>query len=88
MIHGFDITQIDKNLVCEGIIGHGCGGGRLFFIKGETLYANDPATNENILLLANIHMPKSVSKKGCVITIKCEQEIIEFDLSSMRKTKI
>ncbi|MCX6052008.1 MAG: thiamine biosynthesis protein ThiF [Campylobacterales bacterium] len=84
MSHGFDLNA---PLVCEGIIGDGCGGGRIFFIKDETLYANDPMTNENILLLENIHMPRSVSKKGCVVTIECENELIEFDLSKMKKSK-
>ncbi len=86
MTHGFEITRIDKNLICEGIIGDGCGGGRLFFIQDETLFANDPMTNENILLLENIHMPRCISKRGCVVSIQCESELIEFDLSSMSKT--
>ncbi|MCX6077085.1 MAG: thiamine biosynthesis protein ThiF [Campylobacterales bacterium] len=83
MFHGFDLSS---PLVCEGIIGDGCGGGRVFFIKEETLFANDPMTNQNILLLKNVHMPRSVSKKGCVITIMCDSEIINFDLSTMKPT--
>jgi hypothetical protein len=83
MLHGFDLNS---PLVCEGIIGDGCGGGRIFFIKDETLFANDPMTGENIKLLEHVHMPKSISKKGCLITIECQNEKIEFDLSSMRKT--
>lgn len=83
MLHGFDLNA---PLVCEGIIGDGCGGGRIFFIKDETLFANDPMTGENIKLLENIHMPRSISKKGCVVTIMCESEIINFDLSAMKPT--
>ncbi len=83
MIHGFDLNA---PLVCEGIIGDGCGGGRIFFIKDETLFANDPMTGENRELLQDIHMPRNISKKGCLITIECQNEKIEFDLSSMRKT--
>lgn len=80
--HGFDLNN---PLVCEGIIGDGCGGGRIFVVENETLRAHDPYTKESILLLENIHMPKSISKKGCVVTITCENELIEFDLSSMKK---
>lgn len=83
MSHGFDVNS---SLVCEGIIGDGCGGGRVFFIKDETLFAHDPQTEQKIKLLENIHMPRSISKKKCIITIECENEIIEFDLSSMGKT--
>lgn len=83
MSHGFDLNA---PLVCEGIIGDGCGGGRIFFIKDETLFANDPMTGENILLLEDIHMPKSIRKSGCKIFIECEDEKIEFDLSAMNKT--
>ncbi len=83
MIHGFDLNA---PLVCEGIVGDACGGGRIFLIKEETLYANDPITNENIKLLENIHMPLKISKKGCIVTIECELERIDFDLSSMKPT--
>lgn len=82
MIHGFDLTS---PLVCEGIVGDGCGGGRIFFIKDETLFANDPQTNENILLLESVKSAKSISKKACIVSIECEREVIEFDLSSMSK---
>ncbi|OIP54868.1 MAG: thiamine biosynthesis protein ThiF [Helicobacteraceae bacterium CG2_30_36_10] len=81
MSHGFN-----EKLSCEGIIGDGCGGGRIFFIKDETLFAHDPQTKQNIKLLEDIHMPRSVSKKGCVVSIECEKELIKFDLSSMSKT--
>jgi len=80
MILGFDTT-----LTCEGIIGDGCGGGRIFTIQDETLIAYDPYTKENILLLENIHMPKSISKNGCIISILCENEEIKFDLSALKK---
>lgn len=93
MTHGFNL---EDDLVCEGIIGDGCGGGRIFFIKENTLFAHDPQTKENMKLLENIHMcpsgatnaicvPRSISKKACIITIECEQGRIEFDLSAMKK---
>jgi hypothetical protein len=83
MTHGFDVSS---PLVCEGIIGDGCGGGRIFFIESETLFAHDPQTKENIILLSKIHKPQFLNKKGCIVTIVCTAQIIEFDLSSMRKT--
>ena len=85
MTHGFDLNS---PLVCEGIIGDGCGGGRIFFIKDETLFANDPQTNENIVLLESLKLVKSIYKKACIVTIECEREVIDFDLSSMSKKVI
>jgi len=82
MIHGFDLNS---PLVCEGIIGDGCGGGRIFFIKDETLFAHDPQSGDNIVLLESIKLAKSISKKACIVTIECEREVIGFDLSSMSK---
>ena len=82
MIHGFK----NSPLACEGIIGDGCGGGRWFFVEKEILKAYDPQTKEVMNLLADIKDAKEVSKKGCIITIKCEKELVKFDLSSMGKT--
>ncbi len=81
MINGFDLKD---PLVCEGIVGDGCGGGRLFFIEDETLYAHDPLSKENRELLTNIKKAKNISKKGCIITIECEEQKIEFDLSKVK----
>lgn len=72
-----------KKISCVGIIGDGCGGGREFIIENEILYAHDPQTNENITLLEAIVDAKSISKKSCIITIECDNEIIEFDLSKL-----
>ena len=80
MIHGFD-----NPLVCEGIIGDGCGGDRLFFIENGTLFVYDKQTKESVKLLDNIHMPKKIFKSGCIITIECEDEEIKFDLSALKK---
>jgi hypothetical protein len=83
MIHGFDLNS---PLVCEGIVGDGCGGGRIFFIEDETLYAHDPVSKDNRMLLQDIKKAKKISKSGCIVTIECEDEKIEFDLSRMSKT--
>jgi len=82
MSHGFDLND---PLICEGIIGDGCGGGRLFMVKENILKAYDPTTKEVHILLENIEKPISISKSKCIVTIVCEDDTIEFDLSAMRK---
>ena len=72
-----------NRISCIGIIGDGCGGGREFIVEDEILFAHDPQTNENITLLEAIVDAKSISKKSCIITIECDNEIIEFDLSKL-----
>lgn len=81
MIDGFDLND---PLVCEGIVGDGCGGGRIFFIEDETLYAHDPLSKDNRELLKNIKKAQKISKSGCIITIECQEQKIEFDLSKVK----
>lgn len=83
MTHGFDLNDA---LVCEGIVGDGCGGGRIFHIDEGVLFAYDPVSCEEIRLVENLEHPISLSKKSCTITIECKEHTIEFDLSSMRQT--
>jgi len=78
------LFDLDNPLVCEGIIGDGCGGGRLFFIEDETLKAYDPQSKEVINLLSDIKDAKKISKKGCIITIECQKESIKLDLSQIK----
>jgi len=80
MNHGFDLNS---PLICEGIIGDGCGGGRLFMVEDATLKAYDPQTKEYIVLLEGIEIPTSISKRGCIVKVVCEKESVEFDLSAM-----
>ena len=82
MIHGFDLNS---PLVCEGIIGDGCGGGRIIHVENNSLKAYDPQTKSSTLILENLENPKKISKKACFITVECEAKTIEFDLSSMKK---
>jgi len=82
MTHGFDLND---PLICEGIIGDGCGGGRLFMVEQNTLKAYDPMTKNSKVLLEDIEKPISISKSKCIVTVVCESETIEFDLSEMRK---
>ena len=80
MIPGF---SKDSPLVCEGIIGDGCGGGRFFAVEDETLFAYDPLTQERIVLLREVENATKVTKKACIITIECEDQNIVFDLSKL-----
>jgi hypothetical protein len=82
MTHGFNV---DAALVCEGIIGDGCGGGRLFVVVDETLLAYDPQTQQSILLLQGVLNAVKISKKACLIRIECKNETIEFDLSALKR---
>ena len=82
MIPGF---SKNSPLVCEGIIGDGCGGGRFFAVEDETLFAYDPLTQERIVLLREVKDAKKVTKKACVITIECIKEILHFDLSTLQQ---
>ena len=81
MIHGFNI---EDDLVCEGIIGDGCGGGRLFIVQDEKLQAYDPQTQSYIVLLEDVLNAVKIYKKACLITILCKDENIVFDLSKMK----
>jgi len=81
MIAGFDL---DSPLVCEGIIGDGCGGGRIFFIEDSYLKVYDPITKEIFPIKDNLGDVKSINKKGCTIFINYEKGTIEFDLSELK----
>ena len=84
MRDGFDL---DSPLVCEGIIGDSCGGGRIFFVKDSTLFAYDSITKESILLLESVIDAVKIFKKACHITIECRDETIVFDLSQLTRIK-
>ena len=81
MMGGFDLSS---PLVCEGVIGDGCGGGRIFFIKEDTLFVHDPITKENRTLLTALSKVKKISKSACIITLECIENDIEFDLSTIK----
>ncbi len=82
MTHGF---SLDSPLICEGIVGDGCGGGRLFAVEDEILIAYDPITKEKFQLLKNVLNAKEISKSACIVRIVCEREVIEFDLSLFKR---
>ena len=76
--------MVGSKLSCVGIIGDGCGGGREFIVQNETLSAYDPQSQTSRVLLEGIKKAKSISKKACIVTIECEDKIIEFDLSLLK----
>ncbi|UCN00937.1 thiamine biosynthesis protein ThiF [Sulfurimonas sp. SWIR-19] len=80
MIHGFDLSS---PLVCEGIVGDGCGGGRIFYVQDEKLQTFDPVTKMSMILLENVKNAQKISKSACIITIECSDQTREFDLSSL-----
>ena len=82
MMDGFDVSN---PLVCEGIIGDGCGGGRLFFVENEKLFAYDPTTQEKLLLLSEVHDAVAILKKSCIISIETKTKTIQFNLSTLKK---
>jgi len=81
MTHGFDLNS---PLVCEGIIGDGCGGGRIFYVQDEKLQAFDPVTKESLLLLDNVKNVQKISKSACIITIEYTDSILQLDLSVIK----
>ena len=76
--------DLNSPLVCEGIIGDGCGGGRIFFVEDEKLQVYDPTTKESMVLLESLKDVKSISKSGCTISIKQHYKTIEFNLSTFK----
>ena len=73
----------ESPLVCEGIIGDGCGGGRIFYIQDATLFAFDPLSKQSISLLGNLPKLSAISKEGCIISMVSTEGILTFDLSKM-----
>ncbi|HIP19784.1 MAG TPA: thiamine biosynthesis protein ThiF [Sulfurimonas sp.] len=80
MNHGFDLSS---PLVCEGIIGDGCGGGRVFFVEDATLFAYDPQSTSKIELLNDLSGVQAISKKGCIIQLDFKDKVRQLDLSCL-----
>ncbi len=81
MMDGFNL---DSPLVCEGIIGDGCGGGRIFFAKESKLFVYDPTTQERNFLVKLSVIIKKISKNACVITLATDQKVYKYELSQMK----
>jgi len=73
--------------VCPGIVGDGCGGGRLFIADtfNNKVKAYYPDDNSMMTLLEDLNEPSGISKKGCELYIANTNahEIVVFDLSKM-----
>lgn len=75
--------KFNEKLTCEGIVGDGCGGGRIFRVEDDKLNVYDPQTKEFMTLLEGVISAENISKKGCIITIECRDKSIKFNLSTM-----
>lgn len=75
--------------LCPGIIGDGCGGGRLFIADtfNNKVKAYFPDANTMRTLLEDLDEPAGIAKKGCELFIANTNahEIVVFDLSKMEK---
>ncbi|MFT7860375.1 MAG: thiamine biosynthesis protein ThiF [Sulfurimonas sp.] len=76
--------DLNSPLVCEGLIGDGCGGGRIFFVEDAKLKVYDPFTKETAVLLELSSEVKSIKKSACIITIEYTEDTQEFDLSNIQ----
>ncbi len=75
--------------LCAGIIGDGCGGGRLFIADtfNNKVKAYFPDDGSMMTLLEGLSEPSGISKKGCDLYIANTNthEILVFDLSKMER---
>ncbi len=75
--------------ICAGIIGDGCGGGRLFIADtfNNKVKAYFPDDQSIRTLIEGLDEPSGISKRGCALYIANSNahEIVEFDLSKMEK---
>ncbi len=74
--------------VTAGIVGDGCGGGRLFIADtyNNKVKAYFPDDNSMMTLLEGLSEPGGISKKGCELFIANTNvhQIVVFDLSKMQ----
>jgi len=75
--------------LCAGIVGDGCGGGRLFIADtfNNKVKAYYPDNNTMMTLLDGLDEPGGIAKRGCELFVANTNahEIIVFDLSTMEK---
>jgi len=78
--------------LCAGIIGDGCGGGRLFIADtfNNKVKAFYPEDGSMMTLLEDLDEPRGIAKKGCELYIANTNadEIVVFDLSKMQRRVI
>ena len=82
-----DLLCNPESLVC-GVVGDGCGGGRLFIADtgNNRVIAYDPQSGRTIMLMENLHNPCGIGKKGCELFIADTDthQILCFNLSLMK----
>lgn len=85
-----ELDLLHPSDMCVGIIGDGCGGGRIFIADTghKMIKVYEPETAEVFVIMQDLNSPKSINKSACILSIetKVKGEIVEFDLSSMTKT--
>lgn len=77
------VKRIRQTPHCYGVIGDGCGGGRLFYIKREQLFAFDTYAKSELLLKSGIKGAKKISKSGCLLFIETDKGVLEVDLQAL-----
>lgn len=73
--------------ICIGVIGDGCGGGRVFIADTDNnmIKAYEPESGDIIILADNISKPKLIKKIGCMLYITNDiNETIEIDLQLVK----
>lgn len=78
-----ELEKLGATSWCEGIIGDGCGGGRIFLTCSDCVKVYDPYTKEIFTLIENLHKPEDIAKKGCHLSFICKGEKRVFNLSTM-----
>ena len=76
--------NLNSPLVCEGIVSDGCGGGRIFAVEDGCLVAYDPFSKQTMILERGIQQARKIVKNGCIVTVECEDGVLEFDLSKYK----
>ena len=76
--------DLNSPLVCEGIVGDGCGGGRIFAVEDGCLIVYDPFSKQKMLLEVEVNDAVKVTKKGCTVMVECKSEVLQFDLSKYK----
>lgn len=77
------VKRLSKLPHCHGVIGDGCGGDRIFYIKNEQLFAFENYTQREILLQKGFKGAKKITKEGCLLFIECHGGVVKVDLQAL-----
>jgi len=91
--HIFNDDELQHPLdLCVGIYGDGCGGGRIFIVDSynNAIKVYDPESKRVMTIMEGLSEPSGISKKGCQLFIANTNayEVVIFDLSQMKKTRL